>query len=835
MAGCMTNIALLAQSPAPAPSRVTFELARLESFTHPLHWVALVAVVAGLAAYVVTMYRKDSVELHPAVGLLLGGLRILALVGLLAIYLGPQWRSEHDEVRNSRVLLLCDTSLSMGRNDNDAPSVQAGPNRADQVAEALAEGDLLRRLRVTHDVVVFRFDQDLARVASFGKLPLAGETAEQASAAGAGDPSAARPMDGQPAEPRVEWDKALAPRGAETRIGQALRQTIHDHRGGPVSGLVVFTDGGQNAGIDPAAAIELARQADFKVFPIGIGSDRQPVNVQVSDLLAPARAYPGDDYTVTGYIQAQGLAGKTVTVELASRPGGEGDAADPGQIEGTEEVTLGPDGEVVPVLFQVTPGDAGPRTLLLSIQAPAGDHNPRNNRREADIEVVDRQTQILLFAGGPSREYIFLRNLLFRDKDVAVDVLLQTAQPGISQDARTILDDFPSQPAELFEYDAIVAFDPNWEDLTKDQIDLLEQWVARQAGGLIVIAGPIYTDSWAQNSAMATIRSLYPVEFHRRFALLDDARFGSTEPWPIDFTRAGLEAEFLWLDDSGTQSQQAWASFPGVYGYYAVKGPKPAATVYSHYSDPRAATDGKPILMADQFYGSGRVFYLGTGEMWRLRGVDEAWFEQFYTKLIRHVSQGRLLRGSSRGVLLTERDRYLLGNSVAVRAQVSDAQLQPLTDPSVPLQVFLPDGAVENVPLARVGDSEGTYAGQFNVYQEGSYRLELPLPDSQDERLTRRIQVKLPDLESEDPRRNDSLLSKIAQDTGGHYFIGVPAAMGTPEGPSLFELLPDRRKTLPGPVQIDEEWEKRWLLWMMGLICGLLCLEWLFRRLAKLA
>ena len=76
----------------------------------------------------------------------------------------------------------------------------------------------------------------------------------------------------------------------------------------------------------------------------------------------------------------------------------------------------------------------------------------------------------------------------------------------------------------------------------------------------------------------------------------------------------------------------------------------------------------EPPYFVEQFYGSGRVFYMGSGEMWRLRRLDPAYFDQFYTKLIRHVSQGRLLRGSSRGVLLPGQDRYLLGNTVEVRA-----------------------------------------------------------------------------------------------------------------------------------------------------------------------
>ena len=820
---------------APTAERLTFELARLESFTQPWHWAVLIGVCAAVAVYVVWMYRRDSFELPRLLAWLLTGLRLLAFAGLLAVYLHPQWRSERDVVRNSRALLLVDTSLSMGRNDGESPSVASGLSRGQQVAAALSESRLLDELRQTHDVVVLRFDADLGRVAALPKIAAAGETPavektddDDSTAAAAAAESAAA----------IDWEQALAPRGNETRLGQALRQLIYDERNGPVSGIVLLSDGGQNAGIEPDAAVALAQEARLPIFAVGLGSDRLPVNVQVSDLLAPARAYPGDAYSVTGFVQARGLAGQTVKVELLSRAATDGAAApaDGGKLEGSAEVVLAEDGEVVPVAFELTPEEVGARTLLLRVLPPNADRNPRDNQREVDIEVVGRKSRVLLFAGGPMRDYIFLRNLLFRDKDVAVDVILQTGQPGISQDADAILNEFPSTREELYEYDCVVAFDPDWQALDAARISLLENWVAEQAGGLIVVAGPIHTDNWAQKPNMAPIRALYPVEFHRRFALLEDARYGSAEAWPIDFTREGLDAEFLWLDDTGPASQAAWAGFPGVFGYYSVRGPKPGATVYAYYSDPQAGSgDERPVYFAGQFYGSGRVFYLGSGEVYRLRRVDEAHFEQFYTKLIRHVSQGRLLRGTNRGVLLVERDRYLLGATVLVRAQLNNAQLEPLTADSVPLEVVLPDGAIETHTLLPVPGSEGTFAGQLAVYQEGSYRLELTVPDSVDERIARRIQVRVPDLESEDPRRNDALLSALASQTGGQYFLGLEAALGDGAGSPLAAALPDRRKTLPVSGGIDEEWDRQWSVWMLGLICGLLCLEWLIRRLAKLA
>ena len=62
----------------------------------------------------------------------------------------------------------------------------------------------------------------------------------------------------------------------ETRLGQALRQTLHDEQTSPLAGIVVFTDGGQNAGVAPDAAIQAARENKIPLFLVGVGSDRQP-------------------------------------------------------------------------------------------------------------------------------------------------------------------------------------------------------------------------------------------------------------------------------------------------------------------------------------------------------------------------------------------------------------------------------------------------------------------------------------------------------------------------------------------------------------------------------
>ena len=643
--------------------------------------------------------------------------------------------------------------------------------------------------------------------------------------------------DEKPAEAVIDWQEAVAPRGGETRIGDNLQAIIDRERGGSLAGVVLVTDGGQNAGQDVASALVSAQDALLPVITIGMGSDKRSMNLRVVDLEAPERVYPGDKFTLTGYVQAINYAKTSVTVELVSVPDG-------GTTETREDervIDVGSRGEVIPVAFELTPEEQGIREYKLRIKPVAGEVEARDNEKTAKVEIIDRKTKVLLVAGGPTREFIFLRNQLFRDRETTVDVLLQSARPGLSQDANEILEKFPTTEEELFAYDSIVAFDADWDELEEDQVRLLERWVAEKAGGLIVVAGPVFTPQWSSRRRgdikIDTIKSLYPVAFfYQGSATLSLGRFGSEEAWPLTFTRDGEEAEFLWLGENSNIS--AWNEFEGVYGYYAVKDPKPGARVFARFSDPETAIDGElPIYMAGHFYGSGRVFYMASGEMWRVRAVDDVYFEQFYTKLIRWASAGRLLRNSSRGVLLVDKDRCVLGEDIIVRAILQDAQFQPLVQAKVDAVLVSPSGARTVLPLNQVKDAarEGMYSEQFTAEEEGDYRVELQNPSAGDELLVQEVRVRIPALETEQPQRNDALLKEIADKTGGQYFIGLESAVGVDDATGVHALLrpQDQVTVLPGTP--DRQFDRQLMTWLLTFIATVLSLEWLIRRLSRLA
>ncbi len=910
------------------------QLTRLRMMSEAWHWLVLAVIVALVIAYVVAVYRRDSVELRRGISIALLLLRLTAFAGILFFFLNLERLTEETLTRNSRVLLLADTSLSMGLQDMEDQATP-GSSRINQVVEELTSGNLVNRLREEHDVVVYRFDQtnrplELASFARHRQVELEGNApfsdalfqqqvqgARRAALVGIGllvvsiaclaffflrrrrDSGQQEPASSwsllaatvslitavvilatgtlrypevdfltmtwlrqaeapQPAvhpdeetdemvDPDVNWPELLQPQGTKTRLGDAVQFLVNKEQGGPIAGIVVFTDGRNNAGDDLETVIRSVRDSGIPIYPVGLGSNREMKNVRVVDVEAPTRVFPGDRFTITGYVQASGLEGTSIGVELISRPVGAEEGSANQKVEEQRRIDLGSNGQTQAIEFELEPEAAGEREYIFRATVPSEDNNELDNQRSATVAIIDRRTRVLLFAGGPTREYRFLRNLLYRDREIEVHVLLQTADVGVSQESDELLFEFPTLADELFEFDCIVAFDPDWQQLDEIQVQLLDRWVAEKAGGLVVVAGPVFTPEWSRlrrgrDSRIDTIKSLYPVVFYNQGGVtLSLGRFGGEAAWPIDFTREGENSEFLWLDDDQIGSEQAWAAFDGVYGYYKAKDPKPGARVFARFSDPETSIDNElPLYMAGHFYGAGRVFFQASGEMWRLRAIDETYFEQYYTKLIRWVSQGRLLRDSSRGVLLVDKDRCLMGEHVKVQAILTDSQHQPLVDDEVTASLVLPGGQRKSLLLQQVTDGtrEGMYSAQFHALLQGDYQVELEIPESAgQEFLTREVRVRIPALEIENPRRNDPLLEEVAQLSRGEYFIGIESTTTVQEDnqSTLPELVApqDQETTLPGTPDVD--FEEQLMAWLIGLISGALCLEWLFRRLSRLA
>jgi len=654
-------------------------------------------------------------------------------------------------------------------------------------------------LRKRHEVDIWRFAEDVEAVV---RIP----------AADSGRTDAA------------DWPERLAPRGAETRLGAAVERALADGPAGTLAGVVLISDGRGNVGVDPVAAAQAAAAAGVTVQTVGIGAERPVDNVRLAELVVPPRVFPGDRFAVTAFLQPHGLAGRTVRVELLAASATEGQ--EPVQID-VVEVELGPDGELVPLRFDV-PGieAAGRHVLVARLADSAAVPGRADTSRRAEIEVVDRVTNVLLMAGGPGREYQFLRNVLARDRGFTVDVLLGTAADGVSQDARRVLQRYPAGDDELGGYDAVVAIDADWRGVDPAGQSRLERWVAEESGGLVLVAGPVHTEAWLGDPRSTAIRDLAPVELGRSGSSL--ASGGEpTRPRPLEFTRDGLEAEFLWLAGTRAMSEQLWREFPGVYSCFPVDRPKAGATEYARAV--AASAGGGDLFLAGHAYGAGLVAWVGSGELWRLRGIEPAAHERLVTQLLRHVSQGRMMRGARRTRLIVDGDRCPVG--VAVNVRVVSGGSAAARPPAC--RVVTPTGDERDVQLAPEPARPGTLVGSFVAAREGSWLVRVDAEG--DERLERRVEAHLPERELSQPTLDRSVLQRLASATGGSARFLADRAWSTADASALAAAFPDKSRHEYEAGGFDPVFKRRLNAFLLAAAVTCLSLEWICRRFARLA
>jgi hypothetical protein len=78
----------------------------------------------------------------------------------------------------------------------------------------------------------------------------------------------------------------------------------------------------------------------------------------------------------------------------------------------------------------------------------------------------------------------------------------------------------------------------------------------------------------------------------------------------------------------------------GFYACHPVKEIKATAVVLATFTDPDRRHAGKDCpFLASMAYGKGRIVYLGSGEMWRLRQYRVEYYEQFWRELVKYAAE----------------------------------------------------------------------------------------------------------------------------------------------------------------------------------------------------
>jgi hypothetical protein len=804
-------------------------------------WQWMTAIIGGLIglAWVIWLYRQDTRELSLPWKIWLVTLRLSAIAILMVIAINPQQRTQKMSYRPSRLAILVDTSSSMQNPVADESGTDEIPSRVDAVRTALADPQLLSNLQKVHEISIYTFDdrlrgphvilhsQDPKAVAlrqSTTKSPSTPEAPTAPKDETKNDAKGPVTVNSATDLANVNWEEILAPSGGETRLGDAMQELLAKVSGKTLSGVVVMSDGVSNAGVDPEGLLARLQQSRVKMTTVGVGGTKLPVNVSVANVLAPTDVQLKDPYEITAYVQGQGLTGEPVFVELLASTNGS-----PPSTVASQQVTLNESEQGAEVKFPQQPEQAGETQFTIRAKPVREVKEVRDsdNSKLVTVTARDKPVKVLLVSGGPSWDYRFLGGMLYRHDTIDIDVWLQSGQVGISQESDNLLFDFPVDPAKLFSYDVMVCFDADWTLIPPKAQESIARWVFTQGGGLIFVAGDVNTPTVAMDqSKYSDLLKLLPVGLETLLYKFQPDN-ETAQPWPVELTQEGQGVDVLSLNDDPRESARLWKEFAGLFRSYPTTGPKGSATVYAYLADPRSISpSGLPILFASQFYGQGRTFYIGSPEMYRLRSRDPEHFDRLWIKLIRMVGQGRLQRGSQHGMLLLESHQYPLGKNATIRARLFDPQYNPLTQEQVVLEVTDPKGQIVSPPTILRADpaAPGEYVGSLRMTQPGRYKLSLPVPNL-DERVEDSVEVSIPQLEDKEMRQNVRLLKELGKESGGQYLTldalnTLPASL-----PNLGEefLIAERLQTL---------WDQAWVMYLLA---GLLSLEWLSRKLLKLA
>jgi uncharacterized membrane protein len=728
-------------------------------------WNVLLAG-AGLTL-VLYVYRREG-RSRPA-RITLGILRGVLIAFVIALLNRPVLTLGQSRVEPSVVAILIDDSVSMRVRDAALEESADPQTRLDAVVEVLTGEDqkLVRELGKTHALRFYKFDSSAA--------PLVAAPTTQ-------------PLESEDTEAQLaQLLETLEPTGQNTQVAKSIRAVLDDLQGQRLAGIVVFSDGRDTPATPLAATLAALKDSSAKIYPVAVGSDRDPTNIAVQSISAQDSAFKGDIVNVRATVRGTGFSpGQTVKLQLK-------DLKTKTAINGVDgkpaeaTVALAADGAVEAEL-QFKPEEVGTLDLLVEAEQAAGEIDEEDNARTVQIAVLDAKISVLYVDGYPRWEYRYIKNEMIRDATVDISCLLTSADPNFRQEGDKPITRFPESIEELMEYDVVIFGDVDPRQFSDAQLQLVSDFVSKKGGGFGMIAGPRWSPIAYRNTP---IEAILPVNISKvqpddgqtitmgfRPALTKDGeassvfRFFADKDANAKFLKEGIQPIFWYLKNATVKS--------GVGEVYA-----------THPAD--VGPDGRksPIFVVGRF-GAGRTLFSGIDDSWRWRFyTGESVFDTYWVQQLRYLARSKKL-GQRRLTLASLRPSYELGEQVRVQMRVLDPQLLQQLPEQVRVDIYDQGGQlVRQESLARQEGQADLYALSFTADRIGKFNLKLPPIAGGVDAMDLPIDVTVPRLELVEPQVDRVALARLAQETLGRQ-VSLAAARA-----ELPKLIPSAAKIIP--------------------------------------
>jgi uncharacterized membrane protein len=301
------------------------------------------------------------------------------------------------------------------------------------------------------------------------------------------------------------------------------------------------------------------------------------------------------------------------------------------------------------------------------------------------------------------------------------------------------------------------------------------------------------------------------------------------QPFSLRLTRDGRQHPIFANIAAFFPSEEAAAEIDGLpelQGAVRVAGVKPAATVLAVHPSERIGGNVAMPVLAVQPIGNGRsaVFTGDTTRNWQqsMRTLDrETPFLRFWGQTIRWLAGRSDEVPTTAGIVATtDKFYYQPGSQVVISAVLRGPEGVATSDAPVTASVTGPDDQSKTITLAPAGPT-GNYRATFEPEQTGRYDIKVmaPLPSGLLKAEPLPIDVGRPNLEFDQLKLDDQMLSAIAQASGGQY-----AHISTAD-----RLLDQLRRTQQSRL-VQYEIKLYWPPAMWLAFVGVLTTEWILRR-----
>jgi hypothetical protein len=236
----------------------------------------------------------------------------------------------------------------------------------------------------------------------------------------------------------------------------------------------------------------------------------------------------------------------------------------------------------------------------------------------------------------------------------------------------------------------------------------------------------------------------------------------------------------------------------------------------------RESRFGKMPVIAYQQYGLGQVMYVGTDNTWRWRkNAGDLYYTTLWGQIAQRVSLQRLLGGSKRTQLTTDRQNYITGERISIYARLYGVGFEPVQEPAVKGFYGLKggQGPRPEITLRPIPEQPGLYRAEFVAPAPGNYQFWV----EQDQNTLLDFNVTEPKFELGETAMNQPLLQEIAATTGGAFFREEDLY----KLPQTISLKTERVRS---PMEVELWSSPFYFLLMLAVVTA----EWVLRKMSYL-